>query len=417
MDAPEIVEVPNDPPAIETLALSPDARASLMINLIAEITVTGIAEDQHDLSLFFLTFQPAAIAALQRLVPALVDVSPTLIYAQTFLGLASASERTRSEATKARVVAAIDARGDDFLRGLERYRLSVDPIVEDDEKLMALLNFFSFGHTVFQFTLLQTAALNNLTAEYLKIIPVINRINDNSNKLILSKISKQDGYSFASQVQDAIDELSRACVKYYGLAPPVFHQRSYVDVRAAFIDSPLVDVPHDFEQLVTFKNNDTLFNVRLTDCRDPANFGSLDGFKKQLADFLLNLSRHRDDPTVSVSKKLENRAEAARACVERVKTALGADDPNLISLRCLNEELSDLNRFYTEQSSYVKLAEPSFAISSIEMTELRERLLTKIDTAQSVKAQKDDEYKILNRAFLESKTLPKINVKSWLQDS
>ena len=103
MDATEIVEVAHDPPAIETLALSPDARASLVINLIAEITVTGIAEDQHDLSLFFLTFQPAAIAALQRLVPALVNVSPTLIYAQTFLGLASAPERTRSEATKARV--------------------------------------------------------------------------------------------------------------------------------------------------------------------------------------------------------------------------------------------------------------------------------------------------------------------------
>ena len=101
----------------------------------------------------------------------------------------------------------IDARGDDFLRGLERYRLSVDPIVEDDQKLMALLNFFAFGHTVFQFTLLQNAALNTLTVEYLKIIPVINRINDNSNKLILSKISKQDGYRFASQVQDAIDKL------------------------------------------------------------------------------------------------------------------------------------------------------------------------------------------------------------------
>ena len=141
MDAPEIVEVANDPPAIETLALSPDARASLVINLIGEITVTGIAEDDHDLSLFFLTFQPALIAELQRLVPALVNVTPSLIYAQTFLGLAAAPERTRSEATKARVVAAINERGGDFLRGLERYRLSADPIVKDDEKLMALLNF------------------------------------------------------------------------------------------------------------------------------------------------------------------------------------------------------------------------------------------------------------------------------------
>ena len=49
MDAPEIVEVAHDPPAIDTLALLPDARASLVINLIAEIAVTGIAEGQHDL--------------------------------------------------------------------------------------------------------------------------------------------------------------------------------------------------------------------------------------------------------------------------------------------------------------------------------------------------------------------------------
>ena len=108
-------------------------------------------------------------------------------------------------------------------------------------------------------------------------------------------------------------------------------------MRAVLIDSPLVDVPHDFEQLVTCKNNDTLFNVKLIDCRDPANFGQLEGFKKQLADFLLNLSRHRDDPTVSVSRKHENRAEAARACVERVRTALDAESPNLIQLKCLSE--------------------------------------------------------------------------------
>ena len=103
MDAFEVAEVSHDPPVIETLVISPDAHATLAINLIAEIAVTGIDEGQHDLSLFFLTFQPAALAALQRLVPTLVDVTPTLIYAQTFLGLASASERTRSEATKARV--------------------------------------------------------------------------------------------------------------------------------------------------------------------------------------------------------------------------------------------------------------------------------------------------------------------------
>ena len=170
MDQFEVVEIDQDPPTIENLSISPDTRATVLISLIGEITVTDVAEDEHDLSLLFLTFRPPTIAGLQRLVPTLVDVSASLINAQTFLGLASTSERTISEANKARVVAAIDARGDDFLRGLERYRLTADPIVEDDQKLIALHNFFAFGHTIFQFSLLQTAALNTMTVEYLKII-------------------------------------------------------------------------------------------------------------------------------------------------------------------------------------------------------------------------------------------------------
>ena len=126
------------------------------------------------------------------------------------------------------------------------------------------------------------------------------------NKLILSKISKQDGYRFAGLLQDSIDELSRTFEIYYDLTPPVFQQRNYSNVRAAFVATPLVVTPHDFEQLVFHKNNDTLHNVKPADCRDTANFGSLDGFKKQLAEFLLNLSRHRDDPVVSVSKKSQD---------------------------------------------------------------------------------------------------------------
>ena len=118
MDQVEVVEIDQDPPTIENLTISPDTRATLLISLIGEITVTGVAEDEHDLSLLFLAFQPPTIAALQRLVPTLVDVSALLSDAQTFLGLASASERTRLEANKTRVVAAIDARGVDFIRGL-----------------------------------------------------------------------------------------------------------------------------------------------------------------------------------------------------------------------------------------------------------------------------------------------------------
>ena len=47
------------------------------------------------------------------------------------------------------------------------------------------------------------------------------------------------------------------------------------------------------------------------------------------------------------------------------------------------------------------------------MTDLSEKLITKIDVAQAVKNQRDDEYKVLNRSFLESKSLPKITTKSW----
>ena len=129
-------------------------------------------------------------------------------------------------------------------------------------------------------------------------------------------------------------------------------------MRAAFIATPLVNTPHD---LFFHKNNGTLHNVQLADCRDPANFGALDGFKKQLADFLLNLSRHRDDPVVSVSKKF-------------------------------------------------KWGLPNFVISAPDMIVLREKLLTKIDEAQLVRTQKDDEHKQINRAFLESKYLLKISI-------
>ena len=118
MDQDEVVEIDQDPPTIENVTIFPDTRATLLISLIAGITVTGVAENEHDLSLLFLAFQPPPIAALQRQVPTLVDISALLTNAQTFLGQASASERTHSEANKTRVVAAIDARSVDFMRGL-----------------------------------------------------------------------------------------------------------------------------------------------------------------------------------------------------------------------------------------------------------------------------------------------------------
>ena len=97
----------------------------------------------------------------------------------------------------------------------------------------------------------------------MKILPLVNRINDYSNKLILSKITKEEGYLFASALQDVIDELSRSCERYYGLHPPAFQERTYADVRAVFIATPLVNVDHDFEVILVHKNNDTLHNISL----------------------------------------------------------------------------------------------------------------------------------------------------------
>jgi len=131
-------------------------------------------------------------------------------------------------------------------------------------------------------------------------------------------------------VQDSLDELSHACERYFGLLPPFFEQTNYTDVRSSFLAIPIAMVPQQFDQLVTHRNADTLHNIKIQDCRDPTNFGTLEDFRKQLSGFLVNLSRHRDDPVISVRKKLENRADAASNCVDRVKAILNVSEPNLI---------------------------------------------------------------------------------------
>ena len=45
----EIQVVDQDPPTIQNLFISPDTCASLLISLVAEIIVTGVEEDQHNL--------------------------------------------------------------------------------------------------------------------------------------------------------------------------------------------------------------------------------------------------------------------------------------------------------------------------------------------------------------------------------
>ena len=120
---------------------SPEVRASIQIQLIGHIQVIGIEQGQEDLRLYFLALRPENITTLQQLLPELTDISPDLMNAQIILSLASEVERTRSEANRTRVIAAIDAKGEGFLRGLERYRLGAARIESDNQKMDAILNF------------------------------------------------------------------------------------------------------------------------------------------------------------------------------------------------------------------------------------------------------------------------------------
>ena len=68
-------------------------------------------------------------------------------------------------------------------------------------------------------------------------------------------------------MQDSLDELSHACEKYFGLLPPIFEERDYTDVRSSFLATPTVMVPHEFDQLVTHRNANTLHNIKLQEDR------------------------------------------------------------------------------------------------------------------------------------------------------
>ena len=100
----------------------------------------------------------------------------------------------------------------------------------------------------------------------------------------MSTITKQDGYTFGRGCQEDIDSLGEACMKYYELVPPVFEARDFLDIRGAFIDTPIVEIPQDFERLVPLKENNSLHNVSLVHCRDPLFFGQLTQFRKQLGE-------------------------------------------------------------------------------------------------------------------------------------
>ena len=79
----------------------------------------------------------------------------------------------------------------------------------------------------------------------------------------------------------------------------------------------------------------------------------------------MNLSRHKDDPIVTVKKKLQNRNDSANNCIEKVRGILGTSNPSLVTLKCLSKELGELHRFYCEQSSYNKWATPPIDVGEL----------------------------------------------------
>ena len=70
-------------------------------------------------------------------------------------------------------------------------------MVEDPDIYVALSNFFQFGHQILQHAILHTAALLQMTDEYLKIYPEINKITDFNDRLIMNDITKAEGYTLS----------------------------------------------------------------------------------------------------------------------------------------------------------------------------------------------------------------------------
>ena len=151
--------IPPVVPELSSIRVSAEQRANLVIRLLNEISVVNVAENTHDLNLFYLNFAQDTLADLHRHVPALASVEKDLIHGSLVFGLAASTGPTRAAAQQQRVIDAINGLGPDFLRGLGRYRVAQAPLVEDPDKYVALLNFFQFGHQILQHNILHTAAL------------------------------------------------------------------------------------------------------------------------------------------------------------------------------------------------------------------------------------------------------------------
>merc|ERR1712215_351569 len=95
----------------------------------------------------------------------------------------------------------------------------------------ALLNFFQFGREILQHARLHSGALKKMVDGYVVLIPKVNMINDFSNQLIMSEVTKNQAYDFAKDCQASLKTLAEACRAFYQLIVPVFRGRSFEEVR------------------------------------------------------------------------------------------------------------------------------------------------------------------------------------------
>ena len=51
--------------------------------------------------------------------------------------------------------------------------------------------------------------------DYIALVPIINNIDDYSNRLVHSKINKEAAYEYANSVQESLDEVSHAAERYF----------------------------------------------------------------------------------------------------------------------------------------------------------------------------------------------------------
>ena len=110
---------------------------------------------------------------------------------------------------------------------------------------------------------------------------------------------------------------------------------------------------------------------------------------------------------------LSNRSESSNSVLDKVENILGKEDPSLVSLKLVFEELKELHSFYSQQNAYVQWTVPPFPCSLEMLVDLKGKIIVKIEIVTKLKADQVEELRALNKNFLSAKSLPKISHRTW----